>query len=107
MTIILSDTDTIMRLTSLVDDLARIEAGEGPTRQDLAAAPIIDGWRLAARSEVCLTGRITGHPTLGDPRNGRTSILFAMDREAGWIRSLSRWYRLGVQAPSNPAGREQ
>ena len=106
MSIILSDTDTIMRLASLVDDIARIEAGEGPTREDLERAPLIDGWQFGLRSETCLTGRITGHPTLGDTRNGRTSILFAMDINAGWVRTLSRWYRLGLPAASNP-GREQ
>jgi hypothetical protein len=38
-----------------------------------------------------------GHPLLGD-RDVVTSEVYAIDRQAGWVRTLSRFYALGAPA---------
>lgn len=72
------------------------EAEAGPTTADLANAPLIDHWR-ALRSgsrTVVLWGNVSGHPLLGNDST-TTSPLLAIDVQAGWARTRSRWYVLG------------
>ncbi|MDD9739187.1 ATP-dependent Lon protease [Marinovum sp. SP66] len=68
----------------------------GPTPEDLENAPILDLWRPLANAHgaVVLWGQVTGHPRITASRI-ITSRLFALDRQAGWARTYSRWYRLG------------
>lgn len=78
----------------LAVDLARIRRGEGPTVEELDRAPILSGWRPAARVSPALAGSISGHPLL--PHGPAvTSQLYVLDEEIGYARTLSRWYRLG------------
>lgn len=52
--------------------------------------------------EIFLTGRVTGHPLLGDTRI-RTSALVHVSSDQIWARTLSRWYKLGSAfTPSLP-----
>ncbi|MFE3836048.1 DUF6634 family protein [Pseudogemmobacter sonorensis] len=77
--------------------LAVIAATEvGPTATDLADAPVLDLWRpvISRYGAVGLWGEVTGHPVLGNDAIV-TSRLIALDAEAGWARTASRWYRLG------------
>lgn len=72
------------------------EAEAGPTKADLSNAPLIDHWR-ALRSgsrTVVLWGNVSGHPLLGNDST-TTSPLLAIDVQAGWARTKSRWYVLG------------
>ena len=98
MTFYIPDPLTVRRATDLAEDLSRLAAGEGPTAADLAAAPIIRRWLFGPVVETCLIGEISGHPTIGELRPGRTTSLFAIDEDAGWARTWSRWYRLGTAA---------
>jgi hypothetical protein len=45
-------------------------------------------------SKLYLTGKVTGHPLLGE-RLIRTSMLIYISDDSQWARTLSRWYRLG------------
>lgn len=74
--------------------LAAAEAGPTPT--DLADAPLIELWQvlLNPRGAPVLYGYASGHPEIGTD-TVRTSWLIALDRDAGWARSLNRYYRLG------------
>lgn len=45
-----------------------------------------------------LFGTVMGHPIIEDGRNVCTSELVALDRESGWVRTRSRYYRLGREA---------
>lgn len=77
---------------ALAIELERLVNGRAPT---LDEAPRLDHWRLAHRSVPMLMGRVHGHPILGNHRQIHTSQLYAMDPEAGWARTPSRYYRLG------------
>lgn len=74
-----------------------ITTGVAPTARDLAAAPFLTGWRhcLVPSVERVLIGTAEEHPRLPGRRNIVTSRLLALDGEAGWARTVSRFYRLG------------
>lgn len=77
--------------------MALVDVEKGPPSSDLELAPQIDFWRpvLVASTVPCLFGFVTGHPRLGIGPT-RTSWLIGIDANAGWARTLSRFYRLGV-----------
>jgi hypothetical protein len=72
------------------------EAEAGPTEADLTDAPAIDHWRplRSGSHTVVLWGNVSGHPVLGRDAT-TTSPLLAIDVQAGWARTKSRWYALG------------
>ncbi|MEI4488782.1 DUF6634 family protein [Frigidibacter sp. MR17.14] len=74
--------------------IAAAEAGPDPF--ELANAPIIDLWQpmVTQRGSPTLIGYASGHPRSGAD-TVRTSWLIAINREAGWARTISRFYRLG------------
>lgn len=71
-------------------------ADAGPSDQDIALAPLLSDWKPAISpcGHVILWGEVTGHPILGNA-SITTSQLIAINSEAGWARTASRWYRLG------------
>ncbi len=82
-------------LRSLADDLDRIRAGAAPRTEDLADAPLIVDWHgLLSPLGLRLIGFVTGHPLLGN-RPAMTSQLWTADPGGRWIRTLTRFYRLG------------
>lgn len=82
------------RLRSLAVDMERIRNGSSPTAEELERAPTLDRWRaMVTPVGVRLTGRVRGHPRLGDT-TALISPLYA-DDEDRWVRTLSRFYRLG------------
>jgi hypothetical protein len=84
------------RLRDLAADLDRIRSGKGPTEAELASAPLIVGWQSALTPVgLRLIGFVAGHPRLGKT-GAMTSQIWAADAEGTWIRTLSRFYRLGV-----------
>lgn len=77
--------------------LRAIAAAEaGPSDADLAIAPILSDWKAAISPDghIMLWGEVTDHPLLGNA-SIHTSQLVAIDPEADWARTASRWYRLG------------
>ena len=68
-----------------------------PTGGDLATAPFLDRWEVVQDpfDFTIMLGRVTGHPTLRGPAI-RTSPLMRLNAQAGWARTFSRFYRLGV-----------
>jgi hypothetical protein len=70
----------------------------------LRDAPTIEGWAaILAPVGVCLVGQAIGHPRLGD-RPVITSPLYAADPHGRWVRTTSRFYRLGE--PADAAARD-
>ncbi|CAO4185113.1 DUF6634 family protein [Methylorubrum aminovorans] len=88
--------DEAVRLESALAAFDRLIAGSPPTRDELAAAPLLTEWRrtLVPTPEPALVGRVEGHPLLPGSRRVVTSRLLVLDESAGWARSLSRLYRL-------------
>ena len=80
--------DKVLRAITAVEN--------GPSAADLAQAPLLSDWKPAISSlgHVMLWGEVTDHPILGNA-SITTSQLIAINSEAGWARTASRWYRLG------------
>lgn len=91
-------------LEALASDLRRIGTLAGPSQDDLATAPLLESWYHAVRVRPCLSGLVTGHPSLSGPRVF-TSEVFALSPDANWARTLSRYYRLGAMHPDKAAPR--
>lgn len=77
-------------------EAARVAAGYVPNETDLAGAPLLSGWAVEPQEPdlIRLVGIVTGHPSIPDGWC-TTSIVLAADEEAGWARTVSRYYRLG------------
>lgn len=86
----------IARLESLLAHLKNLAAGQMPTAAELAAAPVIDHYRPAARATECLVGWVDGHPKIHGGIT--TSELWSYAPGLGWARTTSRLYRLGRPA---------
>lgn len=85
----------VNRCERLLADLQAIRSGIGPTDADLAMAPIIDFYQKSYVPVPCLVGHVRGHPRLPDGP-ARTSDIWVAAQEEGWVRTLSRYYRLGL-----------
>lgn len=92
---ILLDID---RLRAIADDLELAHAGNHPSKRLISEAPVIEDWQIAYRKEVCLVGKVAGHPEIGNGRLTWTSGLWLLSRELGYARTLSRFYALGQPA---------
>jgi hypothetical protein len=89
-----------VRLKALIADLKRLASGWRPDATMLAEAPVIEDWyadHYPGTRNVCLVGKVTGHPVLGD-QIVTTSPVVAIDPQYQWARSHSRFYRLGKRA---------
>lgn len=89
------DADLPAKLHRLADDIALLREREQPYAEDLRAAPRLDKWTVVMTPlGLRLTGTVIGHPLLGN-RPIMTSSIWVADPEARWVRTLSRYYRLG------------
>lgn len=76
---------------------------EAPTEEELAAAPLVEGWELVpaalrkSAGQMRLQGAFFGHPEIGEGRRGRSSDVLRIDDQEspGWAVCRSRVYRLG------------
>lgn len=78
--------------------IARLAAGEGPTADEIAAAPLLETWcpQTGEGGRPVLFGEVTGHPRLMDGAMITTSPLLWLDEDRRLARTVSRWYRLGT-----------
>jgi hypothetical protein len=80
------------------DTVDRLASGWSPDDALLCDAPLLDHWGFFFRTPAALTffGIVTGHPHIADGRRCYTSPVIAYDGRLGiWVRTVSRWYRLG------------
>lgn len=92
--------DLARRLRALADDCDRLEFGRVASPSLLQKAPLLEYWvPTVTPAGLHLIGQATGHPILGD-RMVMTSPLWFADPDGGWVRTLSRFYRLG--SPADP-----
>lgn len=85
------------RLDAAIEALKRLERGEMPTPEELAAAPLLEYWCITDSipwSE--LTGIVSGHPILPDGAQIVTSKLLWLSKDSTCARTVSRFYRLGM-----------
>ncbi len=85
----------IARLERLTVDLDRLGSGIMPSAEELADAPLLEGYASASRTVQCLVGHCSSHPRLNGPVIVTTD-LWVIAPELGWVRTLSRFYRLGM-----------
>ena len=93
---------TIENLRALANDLERLTMFQ--PNAELEGAPTIDNWSHTTRSVGALAGLVEGHPILGH-KFLVTSEVFAIDKQRGWARTLSRFYRLGDALACNKDSR--
>jgi hypothetical protein len=94
--------NTIEKAQRIARDIARLVVIERPSAEELANAPTLIGYFPVARAAMALQGLVTGHPRIQDGRFALTTEIFAIDSEAGWARSWSRFYRLGHPGDAAP-----
>ncbi len=97
-------SDLILRLRALADDAAHLQHVQSVSPALLRAAPLLKYWVPVRRPEgLRLIGQVTAHPLI-EGRMMMTSPLWFADPEDRWIRTLSRYYRLGPPANPTEAG---
>ena len=85
------------RLREAREALVRIERGEAPTPEELAAAPRLDFWCVVMAGHLpALAGVVTGHPNLRKGAKIVTSNVLWISDDCRAARTVSRFYRLGV-----------
>lgn len=86
------------RVIAGLREATRIAEGYRPTEEDLAGAPLLSEWVAhPALDGLSFVGVVTSHPKIADGHLSRTSVVLAVDVDAGWVRTVSRYYRLGPQ----------
>lgn len=87
------------KLEALCADLKRLHGGHLPTIPELQAAPLLHNWRLMLGLRVVMYGHVSDHPILtGSRRRIETSEVVVNAEGLGWMRTASRFYRLGRPA---------
>ena len=86
----------------LLSDVATLRSDGAPPFAQLEASPHLENWSYSTRPVSCLEGLATDHPVLGSFIPVRTSDLMMIDEAAGWVRTFSRYYRLGGRQPIPP-----
>jgi hypothetical protein len=106
----MDERDQLLRLKSLIDDLKKLATGWTPDAEMLGKAPPIEDWYAdlnPGSRNVCLVGKVTGHPLLGDkvvttsPVMGSIRSTVGRARITGFTGSASA--RNSESSISNPA----
>lgn len=101
------DTAAVRReiesLEALAHDLRRMLRGGAPSSDEIQAAPLISAWIAVDREVSTLVGRVGDHPVLAGPRTVTTSEVAVWGVGKGWMRTSSRFYKLGEAFGSNVA----
>ena len=93
--------DLPLRLRRLANDCEQLQVCHSVSPQSLHNAPLLENWMPTLTPEgLHLVGRASGHPVHGD-RPVMTTQLWWADPEGKWVRSLSRFYRLGPPMERN------
>lgn len=84
------------RAQRLLSDVEKLSTGWRPSASDLDNAPFLDAWQVFSDGNggVYLGGECTGHPRIRDGYI-TTSCVVAADLDAGWVRTASRFFRVG------------
>jgi len=93
----------IGRSEGLAKDLTELRAGLSPPPERLAAAPLLADYVFLLHPTIVCMGRVSGYP--GSPHISlmHTSEVIVDGSSQGWLRTRSRYYRLGRRS-STTAG---
>jgi hypothetical protein len=94
----------IERTAALLHDLRYLRDNRMPPANVLEWAPVIDAWSPAVRSVPCLAGHAYGHPKLSSHGRSVTSPLCVLSLELGFVRTVSRFWRLGAREEGQSDG---
>ncbi|HZV04659.1 MAG TPA: DUF6634 family protein [Gemmataceae bacterium] len=87
--------DLTFRLRRLAEDCGRLELGVPVSQLELNKAPLLEDWGPTVTPQgLRLVGYATGHPVFGDGAVMTSPVCLA-DPDGAWVRTLSRFYRLG------------
>jgi hypothetical protein len=90
--------DLSRRLHLLAADCERLRRDRDVPARIFDKAPLLQDWiPVSAPEGLHLAGYAVRHPVLGD-RRMMTSPLWWADPDGKWVRTLSRYYRLGSPA---------
>jgi len=89
-------TTTIACLAALQADLTLLAEGNAPPMSNLTEAPVLLSGAMADRKVPCLVGHLTLDN--GVTQLVQTQQLWAVNWDAGWARTLDRFYRLAPQS---------
>ncbi len=97
--------ELIDRIRSLADACTDLRINGAVPDALLQSAPKLDGhFPVITPQGLRLIGEVSGHPLLpGQGRRIITSQLWLADPKQRWVRTLSRYYRLGRAADYNHA----
>jgi hypothetical protein len=84
----------IHKLERLLVDLKSLAAGAMPSEKTLAGSPLLDLYQVRSGRDLFLTGICVDHPKLFGPAIF-TSSLWVVAPDHSWVRTYSRFYRLG------------
>jgi hypothetical protein len=88
--------DLAPRLRALADDCDRLAVRPEVSPWLLQQAPLLEDWvPVITLRGIQLAGQVTGHPLLHGDSKVMTSPLWFADPDGTWVRTLSRYYRLG------------
>lgn len=87
--------DEIEKLERLIEDIKLLLRTGAPSADQLEAAPLLAGWIPVEQSCLAFVGKVDAHPLLPGNRTIVTSPVEIMGDGLGWIRTHSRFYRLG------------
>lgn len=91
-------SDLASQLRALADDCEQLKLARAVPPMLLRRAPLLENWVPALTpGGVQLIGYTVAHPIHGD-RIVMTTPLWWADPDGTWVRSLSRFYRLGPPA---------
>ncbi|MEA1673988.1 DUF6634 family protein [Nitrospirillum sp. BR 11163] len=90
------------KYSRIARDLELFSQGISPSSAEISKAPLLNSYRITRREYDILAGKSYGHPLIEDGPIF-TSQLIIFNREDGWARTLSRYYRLGEPAEPNQA----
>ena len=87
--------NTLMKMEAHMSILEALdEAERGPTPEQLTGAPLLENWWIQDMGVLRARGDLSGHPSITDPFV-TTSPVLGFDVAAGWMRTQSRFYRIG------------
>ena len=87
--------DLATRLRGLADDCERLALGLTVSQLELNDAPLLEDWGPTVTPQgLRLVGYATNHPLFGEAAVMTSPVCFA-DPNGTWVRTLSRFYRLG------------